>query len=98
MNWNWDTINFGLQIAALVLIPFTAWLLKTVMAHGSKLSLLEQKVNDSVSSRLLALESKMNNFETKLESININIAQSNTILDHLSQKISYLTEKLDKHE
>ena len=95
MNWNWDSINFILQIVAIVLIPFTAWLLKTVAAHGSKLSLLEQKVNDSVSNRLQALETKMHNFETKLEAININIAQNNTILDHLTQKITYLTEKLD---
>lgn len=95
MNWNWDSINFILQIIAIVLIPFTAWLLKTVAAHGNKLSLLEQKVNDSVSNRLQALETKMNNFETKLEAININIAQNNTILDHLTQKITYLTEKLD---
>jgi uncharacterized coiled-coil protein SlyX len=95
MNWNWDSINFVLQIVAIILIPFTAWLLKTVMTHGSKLSLLEQKVNDSVSNRLQALETKMHNFETKLEAININIAQNNTILDHLTQKITYLTEKLD---
>ena len=99
MNWNWDLINFIFQLVAIILIPFTIWLLKTVMNHSNKLSLLEQKVNDSVSTRLQSLETKMNTFETKLETVHLNIAKNNAILDHVNQNVTYLIQKIDKeHE
>jgi|688.fasta_scaffold810673_1 hypothetical protein len=99
MIWSWDIINFILQIVAIILIPFTIWLLKTVIDHSSKLSLLEQKVNDSVSIRLQSLETKINAFETKLESVHVNIAKNNAILDHLNQNVTYIIKKMDKeHE
>lgn len=95
--WDWNIINFILQIIAMLLIPFTVWLLKTVMAHANKLSLLEQKVNDSVSNRLNSLEAKMANFENKLEAVNLNIVKNNTILDHLSQNISHVIKKMEQN-
>lgn len=99
MIWDWELINFILKIAAVVLIPFTIWLLKTVMNHANKLSLLEQKVNDSVSTRLQSLESKITTFENKLETVHLNIAKNNAILDHVNQNVTYLIQKIDKeHE
>ena len=98
MNWNWDLINFIVQLIAIVLIPITIWLLKTVMTHANKLALLEQKVNDSVSTRLQSLETKMNTFETKLETVHLNIAKNNAILDHVNQNITYLIKKMDKND
>jgi len=99
MTWDWELINFILKIAAVVLIPFTIWLLKTVMNHANKLSLLEQKVNDSVSTRLQSLESKIITFENKLETVHLNIAKNNAILDHVNQNVTYLIQKIDKeHE
>lgn len=98
MNWNWDLINFIFQLVAIVLIPFTIWLLKTVMNHANKLALLEQKVNDSVSTRLQSLETKMNTFETKLETVHLNIAKNNAILDHVNQNLTYLIQKMDKND
>jgi len=96
MNWDWELINFIVKIIAVVLIPFTIWLLKTVMNHANKLALLEQKVNDSVSTRLQSLETKMGTFETKLEAVHLNIAKNNAILDHLNQNITYIIQKMDK--
>ena len=95
MNLDWNLIGFIVQIIAIVLIPFTIWLLKTVMGHATKLSLLEQKVNDSVSGRLTTLENKMSGVEIKMEVINSNIVKNNTILDHLCQQVNHLIQRID---
>lgn len=96
MNLDWNLIGFIVQIIAIVLIPFTIWLLKTVMGHANKLSLLEQKINDSISCRLTTLETKMSGVEVKMESINNNIVKNNTILDHLCAQLNHLIQRIER--
>ena len=96
MTINWELIGFILQICGLVLIPFTIWLVKTVMTHNNKLALLEQKVNDSVSSRLTMLEKKMDTVDVKIELINTNIVKNNTILDNLCAQMNHLIQRVER--
>lgn len=96
MNIDWELIGFIVQVCGLILIPFTLWLVKTVMAHNNKLALLEQKINDSVSNRLTILEKKMDGVDIKMESINNNIVKNNTILDHLCAQMSHLIQRVER--
>lgn len=97
--WEWkDIVNLILQAALAILLPFLVWLIKTVMGHNNKIALLEQQMNDSVSTRLSKLENKMDSFDSKLETVHVNIAKNNVILDHLNGQITYLIRKMEKED
>lgn len=97
--WEWkDIVNLILQASLAIILPFLVWLIKTVMGHNNKLALLEQQMNDSVSTRLSKLENKMDNFDSKLETVHVNIAKNNVILDHLNGQITYLIRKMEKED
>jgi hypothetical protein len=51
----WSDINDIAQIVGLVALPVIGWVFHTVVKHGSKLVMLEEKVNDSIARRLYYL-------------------------------------------
>ena len=67
MNDAWELISNVTQVIGMVLIPILAWTLHTVIAHSKQLILLEEKVNNSLNSRLMNLESKFDVLEEKIE-------------------------------
>ena len=67
MNDAWELISNVTQVIGMVLIPILAWTLHTVIAHSKQLILLEEKVNNSLNSRLMNLESKFDFLEEKIE-------------------------------
>ena len=67
MNDAWELISNVTQVIGMVLIPILAWPLHTVIAHSKQLILLEEKVNNSLNSRLMNLESKFDVLEEKIE-------------------------------
>ena len=67
MNDAWELISNVTQVIGMVLIPILAWTLHPVIAHSKQLILLEEKVNNSLNSRLMNLESKFDVLEEKIE-------------------------------
>jgi len=63
----WSDINDIAQIVGLVALPVIGWVFHTVIKHGSKLIMLEEKVNDSISRRLDSLENKVDGIEIKID-------------------------------
>jgi len=64
---DWSAINDITQIIGMVALPFFAWVFHTVIKHGSKLIMLEEKVNDSIARRLDSLENKVDGIEIKID-------------------------------
>ena len=64
---DWSAINDIAQIVGMVALPVIGWVFHTVVKHGSKLIMLEEKVNDSISRRLDSLENKVDGLETKID-------------------------------
>jgi len=83
-----ETIKVLLEIAALVFLPIVAYLLKTVVNHGKKIDLLEQKVNAEMHRRLDNMERKIDTFDNRLEE-KIDKLESN-----LNAKIDIMTAVL----
>ena len=48
----WSDINDIAQIVGLVALPVIGWVFHTVVKHGSKLVMLEEKVNDSICKKI----------------------------------------------
>ena len=63
----WSAINDIAQIVGMVALPVIGWVFHTVVKHGSKLVMLEEKVNDSIQRRLDSLENKVDGLETKID-------------------------------
>jgi hypothetical protein len=63
----WSDINDIAQIVGLVALPVIGWVFHTVIKHGSKLIMLEEKVNDSIARRLDSLENKVDGIEIKID-------------------------------
>ena len=63
----WTDINDIAQIVGLVALPVIGWVFHTVIKHGSKLIMLEEKVNDSIARRLDSLENKVDGIEIKID-------------------------------
>ena len=64
---DWSAINDIAQIIGMVALPVIGWVFHTVVKHGSKLIMLEEKVNDSISRRLDSLENKVDGLEVKID-------------------------------
>ena len=64
---DWSAINDITQIIGMVALPIIGWVFHTVVKHGSKLIMLEEKVNDSISRRLDSLENKVDGIEKKID-------------------------------
>ena len=63
----WGDINDIAQIIGLIALPVIGWVFHTVVKHGSKLVMLEEKVNDSITRRLDSLENKVDGIEIKID-------------------------------
>jgi len=64
---DWTSINNVAQILGMILVPVIGWVFHTVIKHGSKLIMLEEKINSSILGRLDSLENKVDGIETKID-------------------------------
>ena len=67
MEDTWELVKEITQFFGMVALPLIAWVLRTIVKHGGKLAMLEEKVNDSISRRLDSLENKVDGLETKID-------------------------------
>lgn len=63
----WSSINDIAQIVGMIALPVIGWVFHTVVKHGGKLVMLEEKVNDSIARRLDSLENKVDGIEIKID-------------------------------
>ena len=64
---DWASFNDIAQLIGLIALPAIGWVFHTVTKHGSKLIMLEEKVNDSIQRRMDSLENKVDGVEIKID-------------------------------
>ena len=62
-----ETIKVLLEITAIIFLPIVAYTLRSVVLHGTKLEVLEEKVNSEIHRRLEVMERKIDTFDNKIE-------------------------------
>ena len=93
MTDTWQLVKSVAEVVGMVLIPLMGWMLFTIMSHGKKIILVEERVNDSLNRRLNSLEEKVDSLEGKIETKIDNLESSVTDCKiHLNDK---LNEKFD---
>mgnify|MGYP003135718043 CR=1 FL=1 len=63
----WEMIHRVVEILGIVFIPFAGWTMATLVNHGKQIIILEEKVNQSLNTRMVSLEKRFGGMEQKLE-------------------------------
>lgn len=100
MNDAWDLIRNVAEVVGMVFIPITAWVMFTIIAHGKKIILLEERVSDSLNRRITSLEKKVISMEDKIEAKMDDLEKSVTdcklaINDKINERFDTLMQKLE---
>ena len=98
MSETWELIRNITQVVGIIFIPILAWVLHTIIGHGKKLILLEERVSDTLNRRLLDLENKLSNFDDKMVSITINLANCKSTIEQLGDKLDTSLSILSKEK
>jgi hypothetical protein len=98
MSETWELIRNITQVVGIIFIPILAWVLHTIIGHGKKLILLEERVSDTLNRRLLDLENKLNNFDDKMVSITISLANCKSTIEQLEGKLDTILSILSKEK
>jgi len=80
-----ETIKIILEIMGLVFLPAVAYALRSVMLHGKKIEMLEEKVNAEINRRLDVMERKIDSFDNKIET------KIDKLENNLNAKIDMMT-------
>ena len=63
----WQLIKSVAEVVGMVFIPLMGWMLFTIMTHGKKIILREERVNDSLNRRMASIEERVVGMESKIE-------------------------------
>tara|TARA_R110000824_G_C15231618_1_gene678629 strand:- start:10096 stop:10401 length:306 start_codon:yes stop_codon:yes gene_type:complete len=96
MGESWELIRNITQVIGIIFIPIFAWVLHTIIGHSKKLILLEERVSDTLNRRLTDLESKLNIFDDKMDSITVNLATSTHTIEQLEHKLDSILSILSR--
>lgn len=89
-----DVGRTALEIIACFLMPYVVWLHSSVTRHAQKIMLLEQKVNESLSTRLGNLEVKTSEIESKINKINETSIHSAVKIDSIEKMTQEIKDVL----
>tara|TARA_Y100000385_G_C12993287_1_gene593802 strand:+ start:462 stop:779 length:318 start_codon:yes stop_codon:yes gene_type:complete len=63
----WTVLHHVMEALGVVFIPFMGWVMLTIVNHGKQIIILEEKVNQSLNTRMISLEKRFTGMEEKLE-------------------------------
>ena len=63
----WALIHHVVEVIGIIFIPFMAWVMLSIVNHGKQIIILEEKVNQSLNTRMISLEKRFTGMEEKLE-------------------------------
>lgn len=92
MESGWiETVRIIIELIAIVFIPVVGYTLRGVISQGRKIEMIEQKVNDQISSRIERLERKIESFDSKIEQ------KLDRLESNLNAKIDIMTSVLSNY-
>lgn len=91
----WELIRHISEVIGMVFIPMLAWILITLTQHAKKLVLLEERVNETINTRLNTLEKHINDVHVKVERTNESLNNMSIIVNGCRLAIEEKDRKLD---
>ena len=63
----WALIHHVVEVIGIIFIPFMAGVMLSIVNHGKQIIILEEKVTQSLNTRMISLEKRFTGMEEKLE-------------------------------
>lgn len=103
MNDAWDLIRNVTEVIGMIAVPVFGWILHTIIQHSKKLILLEERVNETISSKLETLEERIDKLSAKIgdthediNKISLEINNLNNINDMRERKLDSILEEIKR--
>ena len=100
---SWEMIRHVAEVLGMVFLPILGWMLFTLNNHSKKIILLEERVNETITSRLSNLEERMDDVNNKVDEnhalindIAMNVNSCRLSLDDKDQKLDSILEQVKK--
>ena len=100
---SWEMIRHVAEVLGMVFLPILGWTLFTLNNHSKKIILLEERVNETITSRLSNLEERMDDVNNKVDEnhalindIAMNVNSCRLSLDDKDQKLDSILEQVKK--
>jgi len=103
MNETWALIRNVTEVVGMFAIPVFSWVVYTLIQQGKQLIVLEQRVNESIMTRIDSVEGKVENLDCKIDEVNknindvkISINENKNLGQQVNDKFSDLIDRIDR--
>jgi signal transduction histidine kinase len=100
---SWEMIRHVAEVLGMIFLPILGWMLFTLNNHSKKIILLEERVNETITTRLSNLEERMDDVNKKVDEnhalindIAMNVNSCKMVLDDRDQKLDSILEQVKK--
>ncbi len=94
MNETWTLIRNITEVIGMFAVPVFSWVIYTLIQQGKQLIVLEQRVNESMMSRIGSVESKVEALEEKIDEVNKNINETKLLINDSQNTSKNLTQQV----
>ena len=99
----WEMIRHVAEVVGMVFLPILGWMLFTLTNHSKKIILLEERVNETITTRLSNLEDHLGDVTKKVDEnhklindIAMGVKGCKMVLDDRDQKLDSILEQVKK--
>ena len=92
---SWEMIRHVAEVLGMVFLPILGWMLFTLTNHSKKIILLEERVNETITSRLSNLEEHLDGVTKKVDENHILINEIAMNVDSCKIALHDRDDKLD---
>jgi len=94
MNETWTLIRNITEVVGMFAVPVFSWVIYTLIQQGKQLIVLEQRVNESMMTRLGSVESKVETLEEKIDEVNRNINETKILINNSENTSKNLSQQV----
>ncbi len=99
----WQMIRNVAEVLGMVFLPILGWMLLTLTNHSKKIILLEERVNETITTRLSNLEEHLDDVTKKVDEnhkvindIAMNVNSCKMVLNDRDKKLDSILEQVKK--
>ena len=103
----WEMIRHVAEVLGMIFLPVLGWMLITLTNHSKKIILLEERVNETITNKLTALERNfqeldekvdknhnlINKIDMSVERIDLTLRDKDSKIDSILEVVKKLSEK-----
>ena len=107
MTEAWELIRHVAEVLGMIFLPILGWMLLTLTNHSKKIILLEERVNETITNKLTALEKNfqeldekvdknhnlINKIDMSVERIDLTLRDKDTKIDSILAEVQKISKK-----